>query len=67
MRRTGGRAKWWVLAGGMLTVAVLGGLYLAAQVVTWVPEQNRRLPAPRYLEHSPQYVAPSPAKDGSEP
>ena len=67
MKGTHGPLKWWAVGGGLLAVVLLGGRYLASQVVTWVPEENRHLPAPRYLEHQPQYIAPSPAKDGSEP
>jgi hypothetical protein len=54
-------AKWWVVGGGLLAAALLGGLYLASQAQTWVPDDNRRLPAPRYLEHPPQYFPPSSA------
>jgi hypothetical protein len=27
---------------------------------TWVPEAGLTLPSPRYLQHTPQYIPPSP-------
>jgi hypothetical protein len=66
MEGQSGPVKWWVVGGGLLAAVLTGGLYLASQVVTWVPEESRHLPAPRYLEHPPQYFPPSPAKQGTE-
>ena len=67
MQGSSDTARRWAIGGGLLA-AVLGvGLYLAFPVLTWVPDENRRLPAPRYLEHPPQYFPPSSAKERMEP
>jgi hypothetical protein len=52
-----GSSRRWrmLLAGG------LGGLLTAlAGCTTWVVEIGQTLPSPHYLEHLPQYTAPSP-------
>jgi hypothetical protein len=61
------RARRWAIAGGFLAAVLGGGLFVASRAETWVPEENRRLPAPRYLDHPPQYFPPSSAKKGAEP
>ena len=43
------------LAGWGLALASLTGCQ------TWVPTTGQTLPSPRYLQHPPQYLAPSPA------
>ncbi len=42
------------LAGLGLILATLSGCQ------TWVPSTGQTLPSPRYLEHPPQYLPPSP-------
>jgi hypothetical protein len=42
------------LAGWGLALAGLAGCQ------TWVPTTGQTLPSPRYLQHPPQYLAPSP-------
>jgi len=46
------RALW-----GVIVVAAT----MASGCQTWVPEAGLTLPSPHYLEHSPQYIPPSPA------
>ena len=48
------RAKRGGLAALGLSVAVLTGCQ------TWLPGTGQTLPSPRYLEHPPQFIAPSP-------
>jgi hypothetical protein len=50
------RCRWkeCVLAGVGLALTTLAGCQ------TWVPSTGQTLPSPRYLEHPPQYLAPSP-------
>jgi hypothetical protein len=67
VQRSSVTARRWAIGGGFLAAVLGGGLFLASQAETWVPEENRRLPAPRYLEHPPQYFPPSSAKEGTEP
>ena len=43
------------LAGWGLALATMSGCQ------TWVPTTGQTLPSPRYLQHPPQYLAPSPA------
>ncbi|MFO0877106.1 MAG: hypothetical protein U0840_07000 [Gemmataceae bacterium] len=43
-----------VLAGLGLTLATIAGCQ------TWHPGTGQTLPSPRYLEHPPQYLPPSP-------
>src|SRR5262245_17529895 len=43
-----------VLAGLGLALATLAGCQ------TWHPQTGQTLPSPRYLEHPPQYLPPSP-------
>jgi hypothetical protein len=35
-------------------------------VETWVSEEGKRLPARRYLDHTPQYVPPSRPPDSAQ-
>jgi hypothetical protein len=48
------KTKRW-LVGTALGLSVIGGCQ------TWVPEAGLTLPSPRYLQHYPQYIPPSPA------
>jgi hypothetical protein len=46
--------RWPGLAGLGLALATLAGCQ------TWHPQTGQTLPSPRYLEHPPQYLPPSP-------
>ncbi|MFM7148745.1 MAG: hypothetical protein ACKO23_02785 [Gemmataceae bacterium] len=51
------KKSWWagrMLAGLGLAMVGLTGCQ------TWHPGTGQTLPSPRYLEHPPQYLAPSP-------
>jgi len=48
------RRRAWLAATGL-------GLALVGGCQTWVPEAGLTLPTPRYLQHYPQYIPPSPA------
>ncbi len=51
--KTKRRSAWLISVG--LGMALIGGCQ------TWVPEAGLTLPSPRYLQHYPQYIPPSPA------
>ncbi len=42
---------------GCLVVSLLA---MTTGCQTWVPEAGLTLPSPRYLEHPPQFIPPSP-------
>jgi hypothetical protein len=45
---------WKRVMGPALVLGVLSGCQ------TWIPEAGVTLPSPRYIEHPPQYIPPSP-------
>jgi hypothetical protein len=47
--------RYTCLASAALGLIAMGGCQ------TWVPEAGLTLPSPRYLQHYPQYIPPSPS------
>ncbi len=46
---------------GLVALGLGWALAAGAGCQTWVPGAALTLPSPRYLEHPPQYIPPSPA------
>ena len=48
------KERFWLNLLGVGFLAVLSGCQ------TWHPETGQTLPSPRYLDHPPQFIPPSP-------
>jgi hypothetical protein len=52
--KTATKYGWTLLLGPAVVLGLLTGCQ------TWIPEAGVTLPSPRYIEHPPQYIPPSP-------